>query len=128
MRDVDTNAGMAMNSQHQPPAVQPTMDTPIAYYQPIAITPGTIKWAAGGLIAAIWSLYTADYLYRPAKDSDLQAVKAVVEIVRSEQQETRKTVERLVVATDNMSGLIDSLKQSIRVPQPVRSAPRTTGQ
>lgn len=137
-----------MNGLGQPPgqpSVPPTMstDTPLAYYTPVAITPASIKWVVGGVVAAIWSLYTADFLYRPAKASDLEVLTKVVHVVEVSQQEnklamgtltktvefiqatqekSREAVERMTLAVDNLSHIVVEMQRVSQEPVPV--APR----
>lgn len=110
-------AGTYMNGQQQPQPPQtatvPVMDanTPVAYYQPIAITPATIKWIAGAVVAAL-ALMPSGFLDRymlPAKDSEVQALTAIVKVLQQGQQETSDAVKRLTLAVDNLSGIVDKL-------------------
>lgn len=111
---------MGMNGM-QPNPAPVSEDTPIAYYQPIAITPGTIKWIVAGIIGAIWSLNASGYLFVPAKDSEFKALQTIVETVRTQQDQfrqqmetTRDALSRLTLAVDNMAGLVAELKQRPR--------------
>lgn len=92
----------------------PVMDanTPVAYYQPIAITPATIKWIAGAVVAAL-ALMPSGFLDRyllPAKDSEVQALTAIVKVLQQGQQDTSDAVKRLTLAVDNLSGLVDRMQ------------------
>jgi hypothetical protein len=99
-------------------SVEQIEHTPLAYYQPIAITPAVIKWIVGGVIAAIWSLQASGWLFLPAKDSELQALVRVVQTVQSAQDESRKAVERLTLAVDNLSGLVAEIKRPQQIFRP----------
>lgn len=98
-----------------------TSDTPLAYYQPIAITPAIIKWMVGGLIGGIWSLYAAGWLFMPAKQAELADLRQLVQIVQKNQtdtamaverisNDTRMAVERLTMAVDNIAGLVSEVR------------------
>jgi hypothetical protein len=109
MMGVNHMNGTQPSQPHGVPQVM-SADTPVAYYQPIAITPSTIKWAAAGIIGVIWSMYTADYLYRPARQSEFEALTKVVQVIQQGQAETSKAVERLTLAVDNLSGIVTTIK------------------
>lgn len=116
---------MAMNGV-VPQAAQPLNDqTPVAYMQPFVITPASIRWIVGGAIAAIWSLYTADFIYRPAKATDLETLTKVVQVIQTGQAETAKAVERLTLAVDNLSGIVADIRAqraaaaaAVKIPAP----------
>lgn len=99
----------------QTPGVPPgmTQDTPIAYYTPIAITPGTIKWFMGatvGIIGFLAASPVAERYMMPARDSDLQSVRVLVDTLRAEQQQSRDAISRLTVAVDSLSGLVTRMQ------------------
>lgn len=112
-----------MNGQHQqsPPSPQ-TTDTPLAYYQPVAITGGTIKWIAGAIASVMMFLAAspvADRWMMPAKDSELKALQGVVELMRQQHMDLQKQMEttrdamaRLTLAVDNVAGVVADLKQT----------------
>ena len=85
------------------------MNTPVIHVQPITISLAQVRWAVFGIIGAIWSLYTADYLYRPAKATDLEAIARVVQTLDIAQKESRDAVSRLTLAVDNLSGIVSRL-------------------
>lgn len=96
--------------QNQPPLGH---DTPIAYYTPVPITPGTVKWFFGAIVGIMGVLATSPIAERwmmPAKDSDLQQVRAIVETLRAEQEKSREAISRLTLAVDNLSGIVNSMK------------------
>ena len=98
----------------QQTATVPVMDanTPLAVYTPIAITPGTIRWIFGAVVAAL-ALMPSGFLDRyllPAKDSEVQALTAIVKVLQQGQSETSDAVKRLTLAVDNLSGLVDRLQ------------------
>ena len=110
-------AGQFMNGRtHEPQPIQPmTADTPVAYYQPVAITPMTIKWIAGSILGIIGFLATApiaEKYVNPAKATDLETLTRVVQIVQTGQAETSKAVERLTVAVDNLASLVDEVRRN----------------
>jgi hypothetical protein len=112
--------GAGMNGTHEVkplegPARSHTMneDTPIAYYTPVAITPGTIKAflaAVVGIIGFLAVTPVAERYMMPAKDSDLQAVRVIVDTMRSELKESRDAVARLTLAVDNLSGIVNQMR------------------
>jgi hypothetical protein len=97
------------------PPVAMTSETPVAYYQPIAITPGTIKWVAGLLVGGLVflsGLPAAERYMRPAPQSEMDSLSKVVQILQQGQSETQKAVERLTIAVDNLSGIVAELKSA----------------
>ena len=86
-------------------------NTPVAYMQPIAITPASIRWVVGGMIGAIWSMYAAGWLFLPAKQDDMTALTRVVQTLQVKQDETNTAVKRLTEAVDNLSGIVSTIKQ-----------------
>jgi hypothetical protein len=99
-------------STQSPPLNVLGANTPVAYYQPIAITPATIKWLCAGAVAWL-ALMPSGFLDRylsPAKDSDLKALTAIVQVLQQGQADTAKAVERLTLAVDNMSGILAEVK------------------
>ncbi len=110
-------AGDYMNgqqAQQQQPAAL-TTDTPIAYYQPIAITPGTIKWVIGavvGIIGFLASAPVAERYLNPAKQSDLETLARVVQVIQTGQAESREALNRLTLAVDNLAGIVTEIKQA----------------
>jgi hypothetical protein len=109
-----------MNGSTQPQpeqrVVQPMgPETPVAYYQPVAITPGTIKWVAGCLAAALIflsGLPAAERYMKPAAQSDLDVLSKVVQVLQTGQAETKVAMERLTLAVDNLSGIVNELRQN----------------
>lgn len=103
--------GVHMNGTGQTP--QPLgIDTPVAYYQPIAITPASIKWVVMGVIGGIWSLIAAGVLFIPAKQTDLETLTKVVQVIQTGQADAKIAVERLTVAVDNLSHLVDNMRRT----------------
>lgn len=111
-----------MNGQTQQPQPVPMSDsTPLAYYQPVAITPGTIKWVAAcvvGLVGFLASAPIAERYINPAKNSDLQALTAIVQVIQTSQKESHDALARLTMAVDNLSGIVAGLKQTAAVVVP----------
>lgn len=99
-----------------------SQDTPIAYMQPLAITPGLIRWVCVTIIGAIWSLYAAGWLFLPAKQDDVTKLTSIVQVLQTGQNDAKLAVERLTLAVDNLSGLVNELRQNgakkMRVPMP----------
>lgn len=114
---METDAGMAgMNGTGQSSypglgSQLPTNEQPVVTIN-LGLSAKQILAGFGGLSAAIATATTAGWLFLPAKNSDLQAVKAVVEIVRSEQQTSRDAVARLTVAVDNLAAVVEGLRQA----------------
>lgn len=86
-------------------------NTPVAYYTPVAITPATIRWVIGGVIAAIWSASAAGWLFLPAKQDDMTKLTQIVQTLQVKQDETNAAVKRLTEAVDNLSGIVSTIKQ-----------------
>jgi hypothetical protein len=115
------------NGQLQPggtPTVYPPMTdaTPLAYYQPFAITPSTIKWFGGMVCAIIVTLHGSGWLFMPAKQDDMTALTRIVQTLQQGQAETNKAVERLTVAVDNLSGIVDGVKQATKQVGKIKNA------
>jgi hypothetical protein len=102
----------------QPMGVPATMgpDTPLAYYQPTVITLATVRWIVGGIIGAIWSMYAAGWLFLPAKQSEFEALTKVVQTLDNAQKDSRQALERLTVAVDNLSGLVNRIPKQALTP------------
>lgn len=106
-------------SQPLPPGVG--VDTPIAYYQPIAITPGTIKWIAGmigGVMIFLAGSPMAEKYLNPAKQSDLVLMQEIVKTLQIGQTEQRDALQRLTLAVDNLSGIVAGMQQTARAVVP----------
>lgn len=100
---------------NQSSSVPPGMgqDTPLAYYTPIPITPGTIKWFFGAIVGVIGFLAAtpvAERYMMPAKDSDLKSLVLIVDGMRTELKDSRDAIARLTLAVDNLSGLVAQMK------------------
>lgn len=92
-------------------------DTPLAYYTPVAITPGTIKWFGGavlGLIGLLATMPVAERYMMPAKQSDLDGIAAIVKVMQQGQTETKQTLDRLTIAVDNLSGIVDGMRRGTK--------------
>jgi hypothetical protein len=113
--------GLAPHGQHAP--VQPVAGyaelQPAVTINQIQLTGRQIMALGSAVIGAIMSAYGAGWLFMPAKDSDL---KSLVQIVTTMQQQTdanRQAVERLTLAVDNLSGLVEGItpKRTLTRPQ-----------
>lgn len=114
-------SGDHMQMPGTPQSPQPLgPDTPVAYYQPIAITPSGIKWLCGAVLAVLVAMPSGvmDRYLSPAKDSELKALQVIVQTVQQQQTEfqrqmegTRDALSRLTLAVDNLSGIVDGLKK-----------------
>jgi hypothetical protein len=102
--------GVHMNGAVPQPQVL-SEHTPVAYYTPIAITPASIRWLVGGTIAMVWSLIAAGVLFIPAKQTDLETLTKVVQVIQTGQADAKLAVERLTVAVDNLSGIVDGMRR-----------------
>jgi hypothetical protein len=100
MREVQTVANGAL--QH--PAAT---EAPVVTVNQINLSGKQILAIFGGVCSAIVSLYGSGWLFRPAKDADLQAL---TQIVQKLQAESDKSINRLTVAIDNLSGLVAEIK------------------
>lgn len=107
-------AGNTMADSFATPPAGVSGDSVIAYYQPIAITPNLIKWLVGGVIGAIWSMYLAGWLFVPAKDTELQQVKGLVEIIKTEQQNNKQTFTELKGAIDGLTQAVAEIQYNVR--------------
>jgi hypothetical protein len=78
----------------------------------LGLTGAQVLAALGGLATIITTGLTAGWLFLPAKDSDLKATQALVEIVRGEQRDSRATIARLTQAVDNLAGIVAAMKDA----------------
>lgn len=113
--------GVSMNGtgQHQHeagPSVSVTNNT-----QPplVTITPPAIRitgaqiWAAIAAIPATVALLTSQgWLYKPARDSELQPIIAIVQTLQKGQEESTAAIRRLTEAVDNIGKLIPKPKNA----------------
>lgn len=98
-----------------------TEHTPIAYYQPIAITPALIKWFAITIMAALSYGVGTGLLFMPAKDTELQTLRQVVEAMRKEQQEQHGMFKELSTAIGGIKIAVDDVQRKIgRASAPLR--------
>ncbi len=121
-------SGHKMNGQHAPapqdyPPREFTASTPLATYQPIAITANTIKWIIGGAIAALLAMPDGmiDRYVNPAKQKDMEALQVIVRTlqegqhqIKTAQDNANRAVERLTLAVDNLAGIVESVKSAPR--------------
>lgn len=77
-----------------------------------------ILWALGSFATFLTTAFTAGWLFLPARDSDLQTLRGVVEIVRQQQldfqrqlESSRDAMARMTMAIDNLSGKIQDLQE-----------------
>jgi hypothetical protein len=108
----------SMNTSDGPQHMTLGVDTPVAYYQPIAITPSVIKWLVGGIIAAIWSLQASGWLFLPAKQTDMETLTRVVQVLQTGQNDAKVAIERLTLAVDNLSGIVVAKTPAPAAPRP----------
>lgn len=106
---VDKKVNGRLEHREAPDVIASDMNAPVIHVSPISISLAQVRWAVLGLIGAIWSLYSAEYLYRPAKHSDVEAISRVVQTLDIAQRESREAISRLTVAVDNMSGILTRL-------------------
>jgi hypothetical protein len=101
-----------------------SMETPVAYYQPIAITPATVKWVIGAVIGILVMMPAGviDRYLNPAGRGELDALVKVVQTVQQAQDESRRAVERLTVAVDNLSGIVNDVREAGKI---VKNTART---
>jgi hypothetical protein len=91
-----------------------TPEQPILQIAPMALSTAQLRWLAGAVIGGIWSAYAAGWVFLPAKDSDVQSLRSVITIVQQEQEKSRDTLNRLTLAVDNLSGLVDRISTAPR--------------
>lgn len=106
--------------QYAPASPPPMAEQPLAVINPIQITPGVIKWVVGMIASVIMFLAAspvAERYLNPAKQSDLEAISILVKVLqegqtvmKTAQNEQRVALERLTLAVDNLSGIVDGLK------------------
>lgn len=90
--------------------------TPIAYYQPIAITPALIKWFAISIMAALSYGVGTGLLFMPAKDTDLQELRKVVEAIRAEQVEQRTAFKEFTTAVTGLKVAVEDVQRKVNRP------------
>jgi hypothetical protein len=111
-------AGTGMNGTTEPYATRsrpPSNDgsePPPVIRIDLGLTGAQILAALGGLATIITTGLTAGWLFLPAKDSELKATQALVELVRVEQRDSRASILRLTQAVDNLSSIVAALKDA----------------
>lgn len=78
----------------------------------------------GALWTMIGGMATGGIIFMPARDSEFQPVKQIVESMRVETSANRDAIARLTVAVDNLSGLVDRLKTEVPARVLEKVAPR----
>jgi hypothetical protein len=58
------------------------------------------------------SAAAAGWVFLPARQTDLEAVSAIVRVVQQEQTKNQEIVSRLVLAVDNLASVVDQLKNA----------------
>lgn len=110
--------GMAMNgsqqyaqqqAQGQSTALQPGHEPNIINVN-FGLSWKQITAAFAGLALTVSGAVGSGALFLPARDSDLQGVKQIVELMRKDQTENRDALARLTLAVDNLSGIVDGMK------------------
>jgi hypothetical protein len=93
------------------PLREVTENTPIAYYQPIAITPALIKWVCGTIIAAFSYGLAAGWVFMPAKDTDVKELRTIVEMIRADQQAHNKSMEEFRTTLAGIRLAVEDVQQ-----------------
>jgi hypothetical protein len=94
----------------------------------LGLTGKQIMMGLGGLASIVTAGITAGWLFLPAKDADLRKLEGVVQIVTQKQEASNSAIERLTLAVDNLSGLVDGLKNTPpRIIERVAPRPATRG-
>jgi hypothetical protein len=83
-----------------------------------------ITAAFAGLALTISGAVGSGALFLPARDSDVQGVKQIIEQMRRDQNESRDALSRLTLAVDNLSGIVDGMK-SLSTPRAGNGKTRT---
>lgn len=90
---------------------------------PINLSGAQLWGVIAAIFGAAWSAYIGGALFLPAKDSDLKALTAVVQQLSGAQQQAQKEAaerareaaergQRLTVALDNLSAVVENLKNA----------------
>lgn len=123
----------AVTPDAAPVPMQAAPLAPAVTINQINLTWPQILSAAGSVIAAIWSAYAAGWLFLPAKESELKEVTKVVEVLQTGTKSNREAIERLTVAVDNLSTIVERINQAqieaanqsaVVPPRPVPARPR----
>jgi hypothetical protein len=97
----------------QPAPVQPMAGfgemQPAVTINQIQLTGRQIMALGSAVIGAIMSAYAGGWLFLPAKDSELKSLVQVVTTMQQQTDANRQAVERLTLAVDNLSGLVEGL-------------------
>lgn len=117
MNVVEAEAGrMAMNGlQHaqqaagQSAALQPGHEPNIINVN-FGLSWKQITAAFAGLALTVSGAVGSGALFLPARDSDVQGVKQIIEQMRRDQTESRDALSRLTLAVDNLSGIVDGMR------------------
>jgi hypothetical protein len=139
-----SDGGMRMpNGQYQPPyhhaqlppygpgsqgaAAAPAAEAAVIRID-LGLTGKQIMMGLGGLASIVTAGITAGWLFLPAKDTDLRKLEGVVQIVTQKQEASNSAIERLTLAVDNLSGLVDGLKNTPpKIIERVTPRPATRG-
>lgn len=62
------------------------------------------------VFGAIMSAYAAGWIFVPAKQTELEALTRVVQVLQTGQAETREAVGRLTLAVDNLASKVVELR------------------
>lgn len=124
----------AYGTQQPPDAYNAPQPTETAVVKiDLGLSGRQILWALGSFATFLTTAFTAGWLFLPARDSDLQTLRGVVEIVRQQQldfqrqlESSRDAVSRMTLAIDNLSGVVEGLRQAPpRVIEKILPAPRS---
>lgn len=92
-----------------PPVMMPSSDHPIVNVN-FGLSWKQITAAFAGLALTISGAIGSGALFMPAKESDLQSIRQIVEMMRGEQERNRDAISRLTLAVDNLSGIVNGMK------------------
>lgn len=105
-----------------PPPEQHTqlvVNTPPAISINLGFTTAQIAAGFATLLTLIGSGAFAGWLFIPAKDTDLQALKAVVELIRTDQLAQKTALGQVSATLDGLVRSVDDLRtQRVAVPRP----------
>lgn len=89
-----------------------SVQQPLVSIAPIRITAAQIWAAILAIPATLAMLHSYGLVYKPAKDSELVALTAIVQQLDSAQKQSSEAIRRLTEAVDNLSGLV------VKIPKP----------
>jgi hypothetical protein len=87
-------------------------ERPIVQINQINLTSKQLLAGVMAVCTLIGSGAFGGWLFMPARATDLDALKGIVELVRTEQQTNKEAIQRMTQAVDNLAGVVDGLRQA----------------